>query len=258
MGRDSRKISVCLLLTALAAPFFTGIRAFALAITEISYHPRQGGRTLEFIEIHNERTDPVDLTGYTLRGVDFTFPEPTFLAPRAFLVICADQNAVRATFGIDNTIGNWAASSGLDNDGERIELVAPGGRVAASVRYSDRAPWPAGADGTGHTLELLSPYLDGRQSEHWSLSAEPGGSPGQASPAADPPAVVLNEAGLHGPTRWVELYNPGSIPCDVGGVPAGDSPRARTLGRAALPLRRSAARTSGAHGGGAGARPGRE
>ena len=220
MGRQLRNLSVCVLFTALDGAGFTTPAAFALTISEVSYHPREGGRTLEYIEIHNELTDPVDLTGYSFRGVEFTFPEHSFLGPRAYLVVCADHRAVRRVFGIENALGDWRPSSALANDGERIELVGPGGFVAASVKYGDRAPWPAGADGTGHTLELSRPYSDGSLPENWALSTQPGGSPGGGYTPPEREGVVLNEAFLDDPIagrRWLEIYNGSSASVDLGG-----------------------------------------
>jgi hypothetical protein len=84
--------------------------ARALVITEVHYHPPGTGadsRRFEFIEIYNEDPDPVDITGYSFDGVEFTIPYRTFLPGRSYLVVCADEAAIRSAHGIDNAIGNW-------------------------------------------------------------------------------------------------------------------------------------------------------
>src|SRR5262245_43274170 len=98
----------------LAVSWLLGSGLDAQIINEIMYHPREESapgvedKRLEWIELYNPDADPVDLSGYTFtRGISFTFPLGTFLEGRSFLVVCANENAVRAKYGITNTIGNW-------------------------------------------------------------------------------------------------------------------------------------------------------
>ncbi len=92
----------------------------ALVISEVMYHPGgEGQRQREYIELYNENADPLDLSGFSIcNGVNFNFPEGTFLDGKNFLVVCADEDATRAAYGITNTIGNWDGA--LSNSGERI------------------------------------------------------------------------------------------------------------------------------------------
>lgn len=65
-------------------------RRTGLSISEIMYHPapREDGRLLEFIEIHNSQAISEDLSGYRISGdVDYKFPEGTMLAAGRFLVV---------------------------------------------------------------------------------------------------------------------------------------------------------------------------
>ena len=192
-----------------------------ITITEIMYHPPGGGSDLEYIEIHNETPDPMDITGYFFsNGVKFTFTDRTFLDPGAYLVVCANQELVKSTYGITNAVGDWDADASLDNAGEAIELANPAGVVEARVRYNDRGKWPSGADGTGHSLELRYVYSEMDDPDHWALSTQMGGSPGKpngAEPAVPP--ILINEASLL-PTsgeRWVELFNRGDAEFDLSG-----------------------------------------
>ena len=154
-------------------------QAEALVISEIMYHSAAADdRPDEFIEIYNENIDPYDLSGYSLcNGVDFVFPRGTYLDGKTFLVVCADEAHIRAKYGIDNTIGNYIGS--LSNGGERVTLCNTGGVEVTSVRFNDRGQWAAGADGTGHSLELRGPYRDNDDADSFRLSREIGGSPGE-------------------------------------------------------------------------------
>ena len=214
----------------------------AITITEIQYHPAASGdlgRRLEFIEIYNEDVNPRDLKGYAfVEGVSFVFRDRIFLAGHSRIVVCADEDLIRATYGVENTVGNWSPVTSLDNGGERVTLTNPGGAIVSSVRYNDRGRWPAAADGTGHSLSLIDPFTDIDDPRHWSHSVERGGTPGGENfSGSDPdevaPTVVFNEALITTEVPWVELYNRGRQSVDLSGFHISD--RRENLTRALLP-----------------------
>ncbi len=170
------KSSLVLLLLLLVAVW----RAEPVVINEIMYNPAGGGESLEYIELYNEEIVPFDLGAWHFSdGIEFTFPEGTFMVPRSYLVLCKDVSAMRAVYAISNLTGPFGGN--LSDAGERIELANSYGAVVRSVRYSDRYPWPAAADGTGHSLSLLDPNLENNKREHWGLSRFVGGSPGRSN-----------------------------------------------------------------------------
>jgi hypothetical protein len=211
-----------------------------ITITEIMYHPPGGGGGLEFIELHNETSDPVDLTNYFFSaGIDFTFTDRTFIDPGAYLVVCADKEQIKSVYGITNVVGNWDPQTALDNGGEAVELSNPAGVVEARVRYNDRGKWPSGADGTGHTLELRYIYSEMDDPDNWALSGVLGGSPGKANTASREDGVItLNEAVIvpSGGERWVEIYNAGTEPFDLSGFHITTDPGNLTKGTIPPPL----------------------
>jgi hypothetical protein len=209
-----------LLLLLAALPAAAPARLAALTITEVMYHPRGGGRALEYIELHNETADPLDLAGYRFtRGVHFVFTERVFLDPGAYLVVCADEARLRAEHAILDAAGDWDPGTSLENGGETIEITDAAGVVEARVAYDDQSPWPSAADGTGHSLELEDPLADPAAPGSWRRSRELGGSPGRANgPPEAPFPVVFNEALLlTSGARWVELYNRGDEALDLSG-----------------------------------------
>ncbi|MFP6737506.1 MAG: lamin tail domain-containing protein [Planctomycetota bacterium] len=128
----------------------------AVAINEIMYHtPDNDPEDLrEYIELTNTTSAPIDLQGYCFtQGVDFCFEESTVLLPGGYLVVCRDETAARAGYGISNTVGNWDGQ--LSNDGERITLVNAAGELADSARYGESDDWNVGADGLGFSLEKI-------------------------------------------------------------------------------------------------------
>ncbi len=156
-------------------------RVQALVLSEIMYHPADpcgdpgsgcNSWDYEFIEIYNDRIDPLDLSGYRfVEGIYYTFPEGTWLDGRSFLVVCGNLQKFRERYPDPEipVIGPWEQGT-LDNGGERISLANAGGKIVATVRYNDRDEWPAGADGTGFSLSLISPLLDPDDGNDWAVS----------------------------------------------------------------------------------------
>jgi hypothetical protein len=212
---------------ALALAALSGSRSPAdIVITEIHYDPVDGTGTrqpnLEFVEIYNDGSEPYDLSGYRfLRGFTYIFPYPTSLGAQSYLAVCRNVAAVTSHYGISNAVGGFSQS--LDNAGETIELSNPQGAVVSTVSYNDRGRWPAGANGTGHSLSIRYPYSDPSDPDSWTLSAQIGGTPGaQNFGGSAPPTVpvLINEGycrdGGSG-TRFVELYNTSEADIDLGG-----------------------------------------
>src|SRR5437867_2090512 len=171
-----RELSPSLFLGSLALGLAAS-RLPAVVISEIHYHPPAGEENLEFIEVSNDTTTPDDISGYRfLEGIEFEFPPGTILPASGILVVCADVEAVKARYGIQNALGNFIGK--LDNSGEKITLANHCGIVLQSLHYRDDGKWPVAPDGTGHTLALKNAHLDPKEPESWAQSRELGGSPG--------------------------------------------------------------------------------
>ena len=144
-------------------------RAPALTITEIMYAPPANGPDLQFIEVYNETGTVHDLSGYRFSsGVEYIFPEGTFLQGRSYLVVCADLNALRSAYGIQYALGNWVGT--LDPEGEALIIVSNSGVEQVEVSYRDRGRWPTVPKGTGHTLALKGVFLDSDDGVNWAPS----------------------------------------------------------------------------------------
>jgi len=188
--------------------------AYALSISEVMYHPvaspddpPESGEALEYIELYNEGPETEDIGGYAFAdGVTYVFPQGTLLAPRSFLLVASNPDALRdhySSLGVDmgeaEVYGPWEGS--LDNAGEAVELRVEGGGRLIRFRYNDGGRWPAGADGTGHSLEILSPFYDPNEPESWEISETVGGTPGTVGrftiPTFDPVSNLPS-------TEWTE------------------------------------------------------
>ena len=146
-----------------------------IAINEIHYHPlADADLTEEFVELINTSAEPVNLLNYCFtQGITFCFTQSRVLGPGELLVVCRDEASARGTFGITNTIGNFAGQ--LSNDGERITLVDGHGNLADSVRYDQQGDWGIGADGLGFSLEKIVASATSDDPRSW-LDSGSGGS----------------------------------------------------------------------------------
>ncbi len=184
-----------------------------IVFSEIMYHPADIDGYIdnvrdEFIELRNIASESVALYD-TLRptntwrlrgGADFNFPSGVGLAPGQNLLVVSfdpvlDTNslaAFRAAYpGLPADARLYGPYSGkLDNGGERLELRKPGAPVGTDVPYvlveriyyGDVAPWDAGADGTGLSLQRLNASAYGNEPTNW-VAAVP--APGQGNGSAD-------------------------------------------------------------------------
>lgn len=171
-------------------------RAANVVVSEIMYHPAAASPeeiaagflsagAFEWIELQNVGPQAVDLRGaYFFQGIDFQFPDrvdgTTLLPPGGRVLVCANPAAFRQRYGsgfAGQIAGTFAGS--LDNRGERILLKQPDGAVVVDFSYSEAAPWPAAAGGSGCSLVLLHPSSrpDPSLPQHWRRSVAVGGSP---------------------------------------------------------------------------------
>jgi hypothetical protein len=186
-------------------------RRTSLVISEIMYHPTNSA--LEYVEIFNSRGEPEDLSGYKLRGsADYNFPPGTVIPGGGFLVVAKSPVDLQNAYGISGVLGPFTNS--LPNDSGTVKLINQAGGVFLRVDYSDNPPWPAAADGAGHSMVLARPSLGENDPRAWAASDAVGGSPGRLDPYT-PDAlrnVVINEFLAHtdDPEQdYIELYNPG-------------------------------------------------
>jgi hypothetical protein len=161
-----------------------------LIISEIMYNPTVGG---EYIVITNVDGSPTLLydpahpeNSWKLAGLGdnngaYTLPAGLALAPGASLVVSADPDAYRATYGTAIGIPVVGPFEGkLSNDGERLALQEPqppesdpemAGFVAYAdvdfVNYGTTAPWPAAANGQGPALVRVDGRAFGNDPANW-------------------------------------------------------------------------------------------
>src|SRR6185503_16172163 len=194
-------------------------RLTSLVISEIMYHPTNGGS--EFIEIFNTRGEPQDVSGYRLAGeVSYSFPQGTVLPGGGFLVVAENPSSLQTNYNLGGVLGPY--TNKLANSGGTVKLLNQAGAVFLQVDYSDHDGWPVVADGTGHSLVLSRASYGQNSPLAWSASDSIGGSPGRLDPYTPDPIrnVLINEFLAHtDPPQvdYIELHNHSTQSVDVSG-----------------------------------------
>ena len=162
-------------------------------ISEIHYNPLDSddfaGQDLEFVELYNAGTEPVDLSFVRFTdGIDYTFPANSQLNPGSFFVLAAHSRAFTSRY---NTAPFGEFAGQLNNGGERLRLSTAAGDTILNFKYDDSKAWPDEADGDGSSLVLKKDHTeDFSDAGQWRSSLVLHGSPGGVGDA--PTAIEEN------------------------------------------------------------------
>ena len=200
----------------LGAPTMNAANAYPLVgpivINEIMYNPTL--ERMEFIELRNlsgadvplyDPANPANTWQFT-EGVSFAFPAGAVMPAYGYALVVGTDEAVFRQAYPDlpphvQIFGRY--TGGLSAAGEALELERPGDPEPPPstalpyyredrVFYDNDVPWPAGADGTGASLERKPGTLYGNDPANWQASIVDGGTPGRPNSmvAAPAPASV--------------------------------------------------------------------
>ena len=147
---------------ALGHPAFAGSPDSIVVFNEIHYHPKGASEDGEWIEVFNQMGIRTDVSGWRIKGINYTFPDGTVIAPGAYLVVYRNPVA--------GQLGPFTGS--LNNQGEHLELFNKGDRLMDELDYGDSGRWPIEADGVGATLAKRKPYSSSNQSGNWTHSSQ--------------------------------------------------------------------------------------
>jgi hypothetical protein len=206
-------------------------RRTSLVISEIMYNParRQDEKDLQFVELFNSQPMPEDIGGFRLSGnIRYSFPKGTVIPGGGFLVVAKDPAALASAYGLRDVIGGFEGE--LERESGRVRLRNRADAILLEVNYSNQPPWPAGADGAGHSLVLSRPSYGENDRRAWAVSNTKGGSPGTVDAVQHDPlrSVVINEFLAHTDDPlldFIELYNRSNSPADISGAWLSDRPR---------------------------------
>jgi hypothetical protein len=167
-----------------------------LVLSEFHYNPGEASldelsdvavtseNDFEFIEFINVLDDQiVDISKAVFAdGINFEFPESSFLKPRERIIIVSNLDAFKLRYkALTPTLNILGAYAGnLSNGGETLILVDRNGDSIVSIDYKDNAPWPESADGEGYSLLYDLKSTDPNNGTNWQSSLQLNGTPGYA------------------------------------------------------------------------------
>lgn len=146
-----------------------------LVISKINYNPLPSGEfsstDLEFIEITNNSSQTVDLTGiyFSQPGISFQFPPNATIEAGKKILLAGNSDVFEeyySSISFDKFIRN------LSNKSERLVLADAFGNIIDSVTYRNENPWPVEADSGGYFLELNDLNSDNSQASNWKISSD--------------------------------------------------------------------------------------
>jgi len=151
-----------------------------VVINEIMYKAANGADTDDWLELYNAGND-IDISGWIIKDDDdshiFTLPENTLISKNSYLVLCRDTvKFSKYQPDVEKRIGNFDFGFGED---DAVRLYDKAGKLIDSVDYDYREPWTTNSNGTGNSIELISPDFDNELALNWKSSTVNNGTPGK-------------------------------------------------------------------------------
>jgi len=204
-------------LTALTfgAHLVAQVASAGIVINEVMYHPPDDRDDLQWIELLNHDSKPIDLAGWSLtQGIQFTFTNRLELPPGGLVIVTRDLGAFRSHYGTQlPAVGNFKGR--LNHSGERIEVSDPSRKTVDALEYGDSDPWPTSPDGGSTSLERIVAAGSSEDPHNWAPSRLPelrktSGSPGQVNSS-----TVTNLPPVIRPVAPPESFVPANTPIPV-------------------------------------------
>ncbi|MGC6457590.1 MAG: lamin tail domain-containing protein [Akkermansiaceae bacterium] len=161
-----------------------------LVINEIHYDAEPKTEFVEFIEILNTNSSPLELSGSSFtNGISLTFPPGTTLQASEYAVITENATALAARFNLPAELQVFEYSGSLSNDGERIDFRDATGAIVDTVNYRAEFPWPISPNGEGDSMQLINATLDNDLAGAWRGDLPTPGLPNRNFSPTAPPLI---------------------------------------------------------------------
>jgi beta-lactamase superfamily II metal-dependent hydrolase len=204
-----------------------------VVFSEIYYDTIGTDSKEEWIELYNNATSTVDISGWTITdnngtGATYTIPAGQTMAPGSYFTIAKNSRGFNKLYGYDADL--YGDIPALNNDGDTLILKNASGVEQDAVAWEGGASAgiPAGwgssslpAASTGESIERTDPAVDTDTYADWS-TAPNNGNPQTQGSSPGGSAVVFSEVyydtiGTDADEEWIELYNNSDSTVDIGG-----------------------------------------
>ena len=139
-----------------------------VVINEINYNSSDAFNPSDWIELYNSQPTSIDLSNWQIKDDNdnhvFVIPEGTQIEGNDYLVIVKNEMNFVSVFPNIPYVGELSFGFGQT---DAVRLFNPWDKLMDEVYYTSEQPWPSCANGTGNTLELVSPDLDNSLPESW-------------------------------------------------------------------------------------------
>ncbi|MCH8003541.1 MAG: lamin tail domain-containing protein, partial [Nanoarchaeota archaeon] len=201
-----------------------------IIINEVNYNSIYTMESGDWIELYNYGDEAVDLGGWVLstyQSEEEYRIEDLTLGAGKYHVLSGDTDLFYSIFPeVTNYSGNVSINI---KPNDQLLLLDEEIQMVNALTYKNDGPWPQQADGLGVSLELDDPDLDNNDPFNWHDSYVVNGTPGEKN--SEPviySELVINEllainSLIHKDEKgeyddWIEVYNPGSEPVNIGGL----------------------------------------
>lgn len=214
--------------TATAVATQTAGKGTGLRISEVLSDPEEAGRdsAFEWVELMNTSDSVIELAGWALGDARELDIFPAASVPPGGFVVIAGKSANFAPDTLVVRVADGEIGGGLNNAGDALRLVAPGGSEVDALSFGDDTSVfdrPPPAPDAGVTLGSRAPGAD-PDARNWAITerptpGEPNVFPSGKSPvpsrnatpprayAADPdaPDVAVHRGEGDSPIPWIVL-----------------------------------------------------
>lgn len=146
---------------------------YPLIFTEINYKQHEQYPVDDWIELKNTGNDTIDLSHWRFSDENlnnaFIMEESTFILPQEKILFIEDTSSFLMYLEQKGRFFG-PLDFGFSASGEKLMMSNEFGLELFSFEYSNEAPWPEGASGTGFTIEILDEILDMNLGENWSTN----------------------------------------------------------------------------------------
>lgn len=164
-------IATCFLFFLLATPT-SAANSLDIIINEIAWMGTNNSPQDEWIELYNNLSSPIDISGWKLRSDDGTpevILEGKIPAKEFFLLERTDETT------LINVKSDLIYKGNLNNKGEHLRLFDSEGKIIDEIDCSNG--WFKGDNETKRTMERKDTWIPGENPENWQNSQDTGGTP---------------------------------------------------------------------------------
>lgn len=160
-----------------------------IQISEIHYNPNDAGgfpdEDYEFLEFRNFENIAVDISGYSIIGIEYTIPTTpgSLIIPASQRVVLAKNPTTYTAVVPAPRLFGWTGTGALSNSGETIAIRTTQNNTVNSVTYQTGGGWPTGANGGGPSLELVNQagFDENNNPANWCAIGPANGTPGASN-----------------------------------------------------------------------------